>query len=166
MNDDNKPDQQSADVTIYRPQTVMEFFGAIGPGVLATFDPKTPDGARMLLASTLENLPSIKTMVNSDILISHIYSNPASRTNADDGSLEEWRRIVLLDQHGKGFTCGSAGIGKSLGIIALVRGNPPWIPPVRCRVVMEDISGGKTWMKLIPDFDSIQVDTTKRGKGR
>lgn len=166
MSDERNPDQQSAELSIYRPQTVMEFFGAIGPGVLATFDPKTPDGARMLLAATLENLPSIKSEVNKDILISHIYSNPASRTNEHDGSLEEWRRIVLLGPDGKGFTCGSAGIGKSLGIIALVRGNPPWIPPVRCRVVMEDISGGKTWMKLIPDFDSIHVDQTKRGKGR
>jgi hypothetical protein len=164
MSDEKTPDQPSAEVTIFRPQTVMEFFGAIGPGVLATFDPKTPEGARMLIAATLENLPSIKTVINTDIFIAHIYSNPASRTAENGVEIEEWRRIVLLDDKGKGFTCGSQGIGKSLGIIALCRGNPPWNPPVKCRVVSEDTGNGRTWMKLVPDLTAFDAPATSGRK--
>jgi hypothetical protein len=165
MSDEKAPDQPSAEVTIFRPQTVMEFFGAIGPGVLATFDPKTPEGARMLIAATLSTLPSIKEAVNKEILIAHIYSNPASREGDTPGEMEEWRRIVLLDDKGRGYTCGSQGIGKSLGIIALCRGNPPWIPPVRCTVISEDIGKGRTWMKLVPDLTAFDAPA-KRGSGR
>lgn len=162
MSDEKQPEQTSAEVTIYRPQTVMEFFGAVGPGVLATFDPKTPEGARMLIAATLGELPKIKEAINTDIYVAHIYSNPAHRTNEQTGELDEWRRIVLLDDKGRGFTCGSAGIGKSLGIIALVRGNPPWIPPVKCRVRAEDISGGKTWITLVPDLTAFDTPAASR----
>ena len=145
---------------------VSSFFGALGDGVLATFDPKTPDGARLLVLSTLADIPPIKEALNKEIAVQHVYSNPASRIDPTTGALEEWRRVVLIDDKGNAWDCGSRGIGKSLGIIALCRGNPPWIPAVNCTERVQDLGNSRQWYTLVPDMASIGANVAAPRRAR
>lgn len=163
QDESNTPADSEPSKAVAIPQTVTEFFGAQGPGILATFDPKTPEGARLLVQATLMELPALIAMVGKEIHVSHIYSNPAETIN-DDGEVETWRRIVLLDGRGLAWKCASAGIGKSIGIMALCRGNPPWIPPIKCTVQLQQLKGGKNWLQLIPDPDSLSCLSPKRAR--
>lgn len=160
---------EPADDTMINPEQpvvetskVSSFFGMAGDEVLATFNPRTPAGARMLVQSTLEELEGLEKVIGKDIFIAHIFSHPASGTNKETGETDSWRRIVLLDGKGAAYSCGSLGIGKSLGIIGLCRGDPPWMPPVKCKVVMQRLNNGNSWYQLIPDADSLSVMPPKR----
>lgn len=161
MSEEAKESEQPQAVQVYKAADVASFFNVSGQQHLATFDPTTADGAKMLISATMGECTDIKDTLNTEIAISHLYAHPAQRVDPATGEVSSWIRIVLLTPDGKAISCGSMGIGKSLGLISLMRGNPPWIPAVRCTVKAEDIGGGRNFYKLIPSVESVVNKPTK-----
>lgn len=153
-NDDN------GKLNVYRSHDVAAFFGVAGDTHLATFDPKTPEGAAMLVQAAMDKCIPMKDTLNTEITLQHIYAHPASRIDPNTHEVFSWLRIVLITTDNQFIECGSEGVKKSIGLIAQIFGNPPWPNGIKVKVKADSLGGGKQFYKLIPVLDHI-----KRGQG-
>lgn len=158
MSDEKETEVQSEAVRVYKSQDVAAFFGVKGDTHLATFDPQTPEGARLLIAAKMQECKSIKDYINLEIKIKHLFAHPASRVDPATGEFNQWTRVCIITPDNTVIDCGSKGIQESLGLIAMIRGqNPPWEPPVRAIVKAREIGGGRNFYQLEPVIDSVIV---------
>lgn len=134
-------------------------------GELSTFDPQTPEGAKLFLEATLGEPINIKEAANLDLDICHFYVNKVSKTN-DEGEVDEWGRIVLFTEDGKAYSCGSRGVAKSLYVFSRMRPILPWHPPIRVKVKIRNLSNQKQWIVLDPDPKTLipQMPSARPGK--
>lgn len=135
--------------------TIADLMKEQGAKEYASFDPQTPDGAALLLKATMEKLPSIKSKVKEYLNVVHVFAHEVTSQPEDDGLVKTYQRTVIFDDKGQGYDCGSLGVAKSIGIISRIRGMPPFDPPVKCLVVLQDLEGRKQWLTLLPDIDSL-----------
>lgn len=119
-----------------------------------SFDPRTREGGELLIKATLLEQKPMLEMTGETIAVSNFYANDVESVK-DDGSVEEFTRIVIFDDKGNAFSCGSAGVRKSLAVMLSVRGNMPWNPPVRCKIKLRSLEKGKQFMTLEPEIDSL-----------
>lgn len=127
----------------------------------ASFDSTTPVGGRMLVQATLMPCIPLKEMINKSINLVHWFAHVAGTTD-DQGEFDEFTRIVLFDADGKAYQCAARGILKSLAVFSFARGSLAFDPPIKCEVKLQDLKGGKQWLSLIPDLESIGAKPIKR----
>lgn len=138
---------------------MMERIAGRGDKPAMTFDPTTREGAIKFLQAKLKELPSLKSQINKTLYITDIFTHDVSRAGSEPGEIEEWQRTVVYDKDGNAYTCGSEGVWDSLCAFMAVRPRFPWSPPIKCEVKIRELPGGKTWMYLDPDLDSILANT-------
>ena len=154
MSGSNKP-ESGRELAEYKIGTIADLMGTTGAKEYASFDPQTPDGAVMLLKCTMAQLPSIKSKVKEYISVQHVFAHEVTSPPDDDGLVKHYQRTVVIDDKGNAYDCGSLGVAKSIGIISRIRGTPPWNPPVKCMVMLQELEGKKQWLTLIPDIDCL-----------
>jgi hypothetical protein len=123
-------------------------------GAVMSFDPTTRAGAIMLIKAELLEQRELKELVNTKIKITHIYAKPIEDTD-DQGEVNKYVRMVIFDDSGAAFSCGSRGVFKSLSVLHAIRGAMPWDPAIVCTVKLRSLEGKKQWMTLEPDMDSL-----------
>lgn len=128
---------------------------------LSTFDPESPEGAAMLIEATIGELPDLSTLANMDIKVRHMLMHEASR-EIEGGEIETWQRIVVFDEKGQGYSCGSMGVKKCIEIMLRVRKAKLFDPPVLCKVKVKRLEGAKQWMTLEPNIESLLNKASKR----
>lgn len=126
-----------------------------------SFDPTTPDGAKKFLQAVLKELPSLKDQLNKKIKITDVFTHDVKRVGPTSGEIEEWQRTVVYDTEGNAYTCGSEGVWKSLEAFMIVRPQMPWNPPIEVEVKLRNLGGGKMWMYLDTELDSLFRNVTK-----
>lgn len=156
--DNNKP--ASKEVALPGIGTMADLLQQEGAKEYASFDPHTPAGARMLLQATMQELPSIKSKVKETINVVNVFAHEVTSAPDAQGEVKAYQRTVIFDDQGKAFDCGSIGVARSIGIIARIRGVPPFDPPVPCLVVIDELAGGKQFMRLVPDIDALLKNKT------
>lgn len=132
-------------------------------GVYMSFDPTTPEGGLKLIMGTLTDLPGIKTMIGKEIKVTDVYVHPVRSIDEQTGEEIGFARTVIYTQDGKAYDCGSMGILKSLDVLSMVRGTPPWVPGIAVVVDIRDVGGKKQWLSLQPVLDQLFKPTRRPG---
>lgn len=127
-----------------------------------SFDPMTDQGKRLYLQATLKKLDPLEDQKDQIIKITNFYANDASRRSQVPGEIEEWIRIVVFDDTGKAYTCGSKGVLKSLAIIQRVNGKMPYAAGYPVIVRVERLEGGRVWMTLEPHLEESRPSRSRR----
>ncbi|MCJ7767816.1 hypothetical protein MUP79_05460 [Candidatus Bathyarchaeota archaeon] len=122
-------------------------------GVMS-FDPKTEEGAIMLIKAELLQQRELKELTNQTINIRHIFAKPIDDVD-DNGEVNRYVRIVLFDDSGAAFSCGSKGVLKSLSVLLAIRGPMPWNPPIACTVKVTTLANKQNWMTCEPDLKKL-----------
>lgn len=135
-----------------------------GMDTVISFDPTTKEGAEMLVKATLTELPSLASKVKEHVSITNIFAHPAESIDDKTGEVQTFTRVVVFDESGEAYDCGSSGVLKSLEIVRIIRGNPPWNPGVKCLVRIEQTGGKRQWMTLVPDVASITTNMKQPAK--
>lgn len=125
-------------------------------GVMS-FDPKTQEGATMLIKAELLEQKELRELVNMPIKVVHIFAKPITDTD-EYGEISGYVRIVIFDESGEAYSCGSRGVLKSLSVLNAIRGPMPWYPPVVCTVKMRTLDNKQNWMTLEPDLKLLFPD--------
>lgn len=128
---------------------------------ISTFDPSTEEGAEMLILATIADIKDLSELANLTINVRHFLMHEASRVYPS-GEVDTWQRIVIINDKGEAYSCGSIGVKKCLEIMLRVRKSKLFNPPVKCTVMVEKLDGAKQWMTLRPDIDSLLCRSGKR----
>lgn len=137
-----------------------------GQGItLSSFKVDDPAGSRMLVQATLMPVESIDKALNTVISLVDWYAHDAGRAG-DNGEYEGWTRIVLFTADGKTYSCGSRGIAKALAVFSIARKSLHFDPPIKCKVEKQTLAGGKSWLTLIPDLDTLCPAPPKSAGGK
>lgn len=131
--------------------------------VSMSFDPTTDEGAMLLFKATLHKAKSIKENANRTLTVCNVLTHGAS-SEKDGGEVQEWKRTVIIDEKGEAWDCGSMGVDKTLSIIKLAFGPPPYKPGIDCEIRLEDMGGGKQWLSLLPVESSVKAFLAARKK--
>lgn len=113
-----------------------------------SFDFKKPETEAMLFRVAQGSDENIMAMINMQIEIEHVYMAHASKINPETGELNEFIRIVLISPEGIAYQCFSQGVRKSIALLAATRGLPPFRPPVRVVVKLQQLGTGRNWLTL------------------
>lgn len=152
---EHKPPSPSSEVAIPAVGSIADLTMQSGGKEYASFDVTTDEGARMYLRATMMPLPSIKSKVKEVIDLVHIFAHNVTSQPDEQGEVKEFQRTVIFDDKGQGYDCGSIGVAKSIGIISRIRGMPPFDPPVKVTVTLQELDGKKQWLTLVPDITSL-----------
>lgn len=123
-------------------------------GGVMSFDATTREGAEMLIKAELLDQRELKELINGKIKVRHIFAKPIEDED-EHGEPNRYVRMVIFDESGAAFSCGSRGVLKSLSVVFAIRGAMPWNPPVACTVKQRSIGDKRIWMTLEPDIDSL-----------
>lgn len=121
---------------------------------LSSFKTDNPAGARMLVQATLLPCEPLADVGTRELLLTDWYAHDAGRAD-EQGEYEEWTRIVLFTADGKVYSCGSRGVAKSLAVFSIARNSLHFDPPIKCVAKRQQLAGGKQWLSLIPDIDTL-----------
>lgn len=130
------------------------------PMNLASFDPATPQGGKMMVQATLMECIPLKDRIGMDLFITDFFCHIAGSTD-EDGEFDEFTRIVLFDTDGAVYQCAARGVLKSLAVMAYVRNSLHFDPPIMCKIKLLQLQGKKQWLTLIPDLESIGAKPVK-----
>jgi len=134
--------------------TLAGQFAPTGNKVYSTFDPKTKAGASLLIAARLGECRQVESMVGKTILVCDYYAEEVEGHD-DKGEVNRWVRLVVFDNDGTAYQCGSIGVRKSLATIAQIRGVGQLNPPVKCTVRQKRTDNKNLFMWLEPDVDDM-----------
>lgn len=123
--------------------------------VKMSFSPKTIEGAKKLIQATLHECKKLEDMRDKELLITDYLSHPAQTAGDTEGEVKEFTRIVVFDNNGEAYSCGSLGVDKALALLELTRGKAPWNPPAKVTVRIRRLANKNNWMILEPDLDSL-----------
>lgn len=154
MADENKPTEPESTLKPFIANSLSVRVAAHN-GVYMSFDPTTPEGGTKLVMGTLSALPPIKSMIGKEIKITDVYIHPVSSIDDETGELQNFARTVIYTSDGRAYDCGSMGILKSLDVLSMVRGAPPWVPGIAVVVDLRDVGGRKQWLSLQPVMDQL-----------
>src|SRR5687768_2340173 len=104
------------EVKPYSPQQGVKPTFFPGMDTYISFDPSTQEGGEMLVACQLEEIPDLIQLAGKDVYIANVMCHPAQSVNRNTAEVDEWIRTVIFDAEGKMYSCGSAGVLKSLEI--------------------------------------------------
>lgn len=77
----------------------------------------------------------ITDFIGKQISIKDVYFETVDLTNSETGEIITAPRIVLIDDHGKGYQCVSMGIYSALRKLMLIYGRPTWETPIKVEVI-------------------------------
>lgn len=120
-----------------------------------SFNPSTPTGAIKLVMATLSECPMLEEKSKEKLSLTDYIIHPASSTGDTPGEVQEFDRIVVFDNDGKAYACGSIGVKKSIAVMELIRGKAPWQPPFVVTVKTRRLGNGNNWMTLEPDMELL-----------
>lgn len=120
----------------------------------ASFDIRTKSGAGMMLSAKFGECLQVESMVNKTILVSDYYGHEIEEV-ADDGEVKRWIRIVVFDNDGTLYQCGSEGVYDSLVTMSQIRGRGSFNPPIKCIVNTKRTAKKNNFMWLMPDVDDM-----------
>lgn len=123
--------------------------------VKMSFNPRTKEGAILLLKATLHECKKLEDMAGKELELVHHMSHPAESVDQRTGEAKPFKRIVVFDKSGEAYSCGSLGVDKSITIIEFARGKAPWNPPLKVTVEVRRLTNKNNWMVLVPDIDSL-----------
>lgn len=143
-----------SDVSNFVPSFEITASGT-GRNVKMSFDPKTPEGAIKLVQATLKEVPLLETINGQYIDLVDWMCHPAQKIDPKSQEVKEFSRIVVWNNKGEAYSCGSQGVDKSIAVLELTRGKAPWAPPMRVKVWSRRLGNGNNWLTLDPDIDSL-----------
>jgi len=120
----------------------------------ASFDIRTKSGAKLLFSAQFGDFKQLESMVGKSILVSDYYAHDVEDTD-DNGEIKTWTRIVVFDNDGTPYQCGSVGVGKSLATMSQIRGKGSFNPPIKCSVMTKRTAEKNLFMWLQPDVDDM-----------
>ena len=100
--------------------------------------------ARVTLYNACSNPEKLSAHVNEPIKMAHVFAEVIQCANEQSGEIVNCPRVVIIDDHGKGYQAVSVGIYNSVKRIIGLFGNPAsWDSPhtIKCKNV--DIGGGQ-----------------------
>lgn len=132
---------------------------------MSSFDPSSTEGAIMLVKATLMDATPLRDMIGKTIAVTDFYVHDAGR-EGKDGELDEWSRIVIFDDKGNAYSCGSRGVAKSLGVMCFARRQTQFRPPIRCEVKLKTFPNGHNWLTLTPNLDDLPAVKSEKGRAK
>lgn len=146
----------SSELAVRLVQPTKEMVEALGERCLVqmSFDPTSPTGAEKLITGSLDKLQSLREIANEVLEITDYFQHPAEKVGKD-GSVTAFIRSVVFDKSGKAYDCGSDGVYKCLALVKAIKGNGPWNPPVKCKVLIRDLGDSKMFLLLRPLVESL-----------
>lgn len=142
-----------------------EFTRLMGVANLTTsLDLTTQEGRERLAAALSTENPLLDGVVNTTIPLTDIVMRDMESVNDKTGQVETYKGVVLVCADGRCYFTGANGIRRSLFLLSLSRGKPPWNPPaeviVKQRTFTQKSGGtGRTYsLELAP-----QSYKTKKG---
>lgn len=109
-------------------EKIAQFFA---PATGCTFDLSTAAGMEAYATCLQLGNPKIKTAVNTSIDLVGWAWEQVEEADPVTGQVESWRAITLYGADGIAISGGSVGVKKSLLVLVLRYGLPPWQAPVR-----------------------------------
>lgn len=139
-----------AAMTPNSPQAALAMFGGDEQPVYCSFDLNTPEGKALYFRAAQGDPTKVFEVSGQVIDLVHVYASYAEKNGKAEGEVIPLTRIVLVDAKGDMFGCFSKGIKKSIRQLVGVYGLPPFKPPVRVKVKLSQVGGGKNFLTLEP----------------
>lgn len=141
--------------------TALEVLGGAESLFYCSFDPKTPEGEAMLFRVAQAQGEELMARINMPIAIEHVYAVGAEKVDEKTGEVHHFTRIVLIDPDGVCYSCGSAGVKKSILLLCSSRGLPPWKGGIVMVPTLERTKTGHNWLTL----QFPKPEAAAKGKG-
>lgn len=106
-----------------------------GAGIMTTLDVTTSAGQQALSVAVLGESASLWDLpAGAVVVIQHIVAHFATAVDGETGEVRSGPMLTLIGPEGCYHT-GSQFAFRALQLIAMLRGAPPWHPPIRVRPV-------------------------------
>lgn len=150
---DDEPDLPLARIPTPAEQAAR-LFGAAQEAVFMSFDPRTPDGGRLL--DKCEESPDHKLIEKANLTfqIQHIYAHYITVVNKETAEARDALRVCLISDKGEVFSCVSEGVRKAVRRLMLKRGLPPYNPPEPVQVQLKRIGENRQWLTFLTVAES------------
>lgn len=105
----------------------------------------------LLMALQADALP-LREMLGDDepLEVQHIVAHRIELVDEKTGEVDEADRIILITPNGDMYACVSKGVRKSVQLLMMAYGMPPWEPPVRVRMNETQTRKGRRLYQLLP----------------
>ena len=107
-------------------KAVRSIFGGQGLSLRTSLPMKTEAEKKKVLRLTQQQGENIGKFIGKRVVLTDVIAHPQEFVNKETGEVTYGARIILVCKDGKTITCASAGIARSLGMIADVFGPPTW----------------------------------------
>lgn len=92
----------------------------------------------------------LSEMIGKTILVEHLLAHRVEMTDEETGEITLGDRIVLVTPKGDAYQAVSAGVRRSVQLIAHYKGLPPWTPPLKLEVAQIPTRRGFRTFTLTP----------------
>lgn len=133
-------------------KVVRSIFGGQGLALRTSLPMKTDAEKKKVLRLVQQQGENIGKFIGKRVVLTDVVAHPQEFVNKETGEITHGARIILVCKDGKTITCASAGIARSLGMIADVWGPPSW--PEGLAVEIEQVTTGanrRTFQLVVSD---------------
>lgn len=159
---ETEPKKELAEVMPKAVDSLAEFWQAAGSGrAWTSLDLTKKQHKRAYYNASVADVDGVTTVINSEFNLCDLMLEARNGAN-DRGEIEDWIKIVLIDDKGECVACGSKGILKSIKALIEIEGLPPWRPGQLVKFRQRELDGGKRWFYL--DLIDVPDEPKKKGK--
>lgn len=152
-NGDQAPAPSQAVTHFMPPNDLSQVLFKAGQPAVCSFNLSTPAGRELLQKCEEEPDRPVRELVNTELLLQHVYARVVDFTNKETGEVYPILRVCLVDTDGKVHPCASDGVRDALLRIFAGHGVPPWKNGVRVRIALKALSNSRQRLTLLEVFD-------------
>lgn len=131
-----------------------------------TLNPDIPEQAFYLQEAMSGEAEDINKWINKVFNTTHVLTHPFQKVNADDGLIISGLRCVMIGPDGKMTAFTGTGARRSMRRLAVMAGEPPWIPFLPIEVTQLDLDNAKRMhvLRIPKGFDLAKFKSTAKKK--
>jgi hypothetical protein len=103
-----------------------DVFGRPDRPIVCSFNLKTPQGRELLQKCEEASDESLRELVNSELVIEHVYGKVFDYVNPTTQEVYPLLRIVVVTTDGQAHGCCADGVRESIWRLMAGHGPPPW----------------------------------------
>lgn len=147
------PDQIPAKVVTE--EGALLHFPSLGVGqdfvVVTSFPTDTVERRSKVLELIEGEANKAEDIMGMPFMLQDFICHPIQLESAEGGEIVDAVRTILIDADGNPVACVSQGVLKSLQRIGWAVGRmPPWVPPIKVKLVQRSTGKGRRTYKLVP----------------
>lgn len=116
--------------------------------VLTSYSPGNPEHGRLLFRAINSDDHKGDWAKANVIETEHIVLHPWSKEDEATGEVTEGTRVVLISPSGERVAMVSEGVAKALALACAFFGKPPWVPPIKFKVIEIPTAKGRRFYTL------------------